>query len=37
MNVYGAAYEKSKRRANGLVADKLLAGKKQPDRKSMFH
>lgn len=36
MNVYGAAYEKSKRRANGLVAGKLLAGKKQP-RNSMIH
>jgi integrase len=37
MNVYGAAYEESKRGANGLVAGKLLAGKKQPERKSMIH
>jgi hypothetical protein len=37
MNVYGAAYEESKRRANALVAGKLLAGKKQPERKSMIH
>jgi integrase len=36
MNLYGSAYEKTKRRANSLVAGKLLAAQKQTTQKQMI-
>jgi integrase len=36
MNHYGSAYEKTKRRANSLVAGKLLTAQRQPTRKQMI-